>query len=264
MVNDREKECESNGVSDIPIGDSESCVRNDTPTTSPNDDGNKSTELERKEDNTLCSESTTPLTINTNSSRSNHSKSSVSTITASTVRTLMPPLDSRDAVEMKENESENVDVSVVAVQYETLDDGSITSIPEQPELRKLTNVSETNDYDDGCDSDGEIGPFYDAVVNELEIDNAYVEYTIDEIKPPPHLPPVPIDVLCACLDRCVMPGLRAFSTHKCAICKLNIHGICGVPNPSGDESVTYSQNYFSCHEKIIIQMRQLLPTREII
>ena len=77
----------------------------------------------------------------------------------------MPPLDNRDALEMKENESENVDVSVAAVQYETLDDGSITSIPEQPELRKLTNVSETNDYDDGCDSDGEIGPFYDAVVN---------------------------------------------------------------------------------------------------
>ena len=46
MANDREKEGRSNGVSNIPIGDSESRVRNDAPTTSPNDDGNNSTELQ--------------------------------------------------------------------------------------------------------------------------------------------------------------------------------------------------------------------------
>ena len=45
----------------------------------------------------------------------------------------MPPLDNRDTVEMNVNESKNVDVCVAAVSYETLDDGSITSIPEQPE-----------------------------------------------------------------------------------------------------------------------------------
>ena len=99
----------------------------------------------------------------------------------------MPPLDSNDAVQ---KQSENVNVSVAAVPYETLDDGSITSIPAQPELRKFTNVSETNDHDDGCDSDGELGPFYDVVLDEAEIDDAYVESTIDEIQalPPPPSP----------------------------------------------------------------------------
>ena len=178
----------------------------------------------------------------------------------------MPPLDNSHVVEINEIESESVDVSVAAIPYETLDDGSISSIPEQPELRKFINVSETNNHDDGCDSDGELGPFYDAVVNEMEMDNAYVESNLNEIEPlpppPPPLPPPPpppqvenvptpvaIDVLCACLDRCMMPGLRAAATHKCPVCKLNIHGICGVPNPVGDTSITYSQICFSCHEK---------------
>ena len=114
----------------------------------------------------------------------------------------MPPLGSDDTVQ---DQSENVDVSVAAVPYETLNDGLITSIPAQPEIRKFTNVSETNGHDDGCDSDGELGPFYDAVLDEAEIDNAYVESTIDEIEPlllPPQPPPPPdvVDILCACLD----------------------------------------------------------------
>ena len=55
MVNDKEKEGGSDNVSNIPIGDSESRVRNDTPTTPPNNDGNNSEEKQRKENSTLSS-----------------------------------------------------------------------------------------------------------------------------------------------------------------------------------------------------------------
>ena len=48
---------------------------------------------------------------------------------------------------------------ISAVPYESRDDGSISSIPQQPKLRKFTNVSEDNEYKNGCDSDGKIGPF---------------------------------------------------------------------------------------------------------
>ena len=42
--------------------------------------------------------------------------------------------------------NENDDMSIVAVPYESIDDGSISSIPQQPKLRKFTNVSEDNEY----------------------------------------------------------------------------------------------------------------------
>ena len=111
MVNDKEKEGGSDAVSEIPIGDSEGHVRNDAPTTSPNNDGNNNEESLRTEDSTLSSESATPVTINTNSSRSNSGTSEVSSITTSTVHQLMPPLDNSHVVETNENESENVDVT---------------------------------------------------------------------------------------------------------------------------------------------------------
>ena len=53
----------------------------------------------------------------------------------------------------------NDDMSIAAVLYEAMDDGSIPSIPHQPKLRKFMNLSEDNEYENGCDSDVEIGPF---------------------------------------------------------------------------------------------------------
>ena len=53
----------------------------------------------------------------------------------------------------------NDDISTEAVPYEVMD-FSIYSIPQQPKLRKSTNVSEDNKYKNGCDSDGEIGLFF--------------------------------------------------------------------------------------------------------
>ena len=38
-------------------------------------------------------------------------------------------------------------------------DGSNSSIPQQPKFRKFTNVSEDNEFENECDSDGKIGPF---------------------------------------------------------------------------------------------------------
>ena len=107
MVNDKEKEGGSDDVSENPIGDSESRVRNDTPTTPPNNDGNNRKELQRKGNPTPSSESATPLTVNTNSSQSYSQTSDVSSITTGTVRQLMPPLDNSHVVEINEIESES-------------------------------------------------------------------------------------------------------------------------------------------------------------
>ena len=46
-----------------------------------------------------------------------------------------------------------------------------------------------------------------------------------------------------------MIGHRALSTHKCPYFQLSVHGICGIQNPKGYSSVTYSQICFSCFEK---------------
>ena len=119
MVNDKEKEGGSDDVSKIPIGNSESRVHNNRPTTPLNNGGNNSEENERKENSTLNPKATTPFTINTNSSRLHSEASGVSLITTSTVRQLIPPL------ETNEIENENVDVSVESIPYETLDDGHL-------------------------------------------------------------------------------------------------------------------------------------------
>ena len=48
----------------------------------------------------------------------------------------------------------NYDMSIAAAPYESMDDSSIYSIPQQPKLRKFTNVLEDNEYKNGYDSDG--------------------------------------------------------------------------------------------------------------
>ena len=177
-----------------------------------------------------------------------------------------------------DNESVNAndDMSISAVPYESMDDGSIFSIPQKPNLRKFANVSEDNEYENGYDSDGEIGPFFEEVMEEDAMDAYYIESadnftakssaaplpaeptptltTTEKISTeasPASLPAEPTptptttkkrgDALCACLDKCEILGHRSLSTQKCSYCQLNIHGICGVQNPKGDSSVTYSQ-----------------------
>ena len=58
-----------------------------------------------------------------------------------------------------------------------MDDGSIYIIPQQPKLRKFTNVSEDNEYENGCDSDIKIGPFFEAVMDEDAMDASYIKYS---------------------------------------------------------------------------------------
>ena len=67
------------------------------------------------------------------------------------------------------------DVSVKNVPYERLEDNRTTSIPKQPSLRVFCGISEEATFEDGEDSDGETGPFLDAVEDEEEKDNGYNE-----------------------------------------------------------------------------------------
>ena len=52
-----------------------------------------------------------------------------------------------------------------------------------PSLQSFKNINENNDYEDGYNSDGEIGPFFNAVVGENAMDKAYVKNLIDEAPP---------------------------------------------------------------------------------
>ena len=67
------------------------------------------------------------------------------------------------------------DVSVENVPYERLEDDRTTSIPKQPSLRVFCGISEEATFENGEDSDGETGPFLDAVEDEEEKDNGYNE-----------------------------------------------------------------------------------------
>ena len=91
--------------------------------------------------------------------------------------------------------NENDDMSIVVVTYESMDDGSISSIPQQPKLRKFTNVSEDNEYENGCDSDDEIGPFFEAVTDEDAMDDSYIEpadkFTAEALTAPLPVEPTP-------------------------------------------------------------------------
>ena len=53
----------------------------------------------------------------------------------------------------------------------------MSSITQQPKLRKFKNVSEDNEYENGCDSDGGKGPFFEAVMDEDSKDDYYIEFT---------------------------------------------------------------------------------------
>ena len=67
-------------------------------------------------------------------------------------------------------------MNISVVLYELMDDSSISSISQQSKIRKFTNVLEDNEYENGYDSDGKIGPFYEAVMNEDAMYASYIEY----------------------------------------------------------------------------------------
>ena len=52
---------------------------------------------------------------------------------------------------------------------------------------------------------------------------------------------------CASGDKCILKA-DASDTHKCPICKKNVHAICGDPNPDDDGSITYSTICYICIE----------------
>ena len=90
----------------------------------------------------------------------------------------------------------SVDVSVENVGYERLEDQTTTSIPEQPSLRVFKGITEDATFENGEDSDGEIGPFLDDVVHEASINELYDEQpmlslesettnTVNVLPPPP-------------------------------------------------------------------------------
>ena len=78
-----------------------------------------------------------------------------------------------------------------------------TSIPMQSSLRVFQGITEEATFEDGEDSDGEIGPFFDAVEHEEYMDDAYDEQPIFSLEtsiesndadvPPP--PPFTLDEL---------------------------------------------------------------------
>ena len=72
----------------------------------------------------------------------------------------------------------SLETSVENVDYERLEDNTTTSIPMQPSLRLFQGITEEANFEDGEDSDGEIGPFFDAVEREESMDDAYDENPI--------------------------------------------------------------------------------------
>ena len=59
--------------------------------------------------------------------------------------------------------------------YERLDDQTFTSIPAQPSLKVFKGIHKNTTFENGEDSDGEIGPFFDAIEREVSIDELYDE-----------------------------------------------------------------------------------------
>ena len=51
-----------------------------------------------------------------------------------------------DSCDDNEYVKANYDMIISAVPYDSMYDGSISSIPQQPKLRKFTNISEDNEY----------------------------------------------------------------------------------------------------------------------
>ena len=95
-----------------------------------------------------------------------------------------------------ERTARSIDVSVENVGYERLEDQTTTSIPAQPSLRVFRGIHEDATFENGEDSDGEIGPFLDAVEHEASIDELYdeqpqlsveseIETTNNNLLPPP-------------------------------------------------------------------------------
>ena len=59
--------------------------------------------------------------------------------------------------------------------YEKLENDATTSIPKISSLRVFRGISEEATFEDGEDSDGEIGPLLDTVENEQHMDEALDE-----------------------------------------------------------------------------------------
>lgn len=79
--------------------------------------------------------------------------------------------------------SEVAHSSEQGVPYERILDGCYLSVPVTKEVRTLVMDEEL--FDDGYDSDGQVGPFFDAVANEVDFDS----YEEDAHE---HVPPVPV------------------------------------------------------------------------
>ena len=92
------------------------------------------------------------------------SASAISSITTTPIRRLVIPQPVQEEAEVASVSTASLDVSIENVPYKMMDDGSMSSVPRMPSLRSFKNINENNDYEDGYDSDGEIGPFFNAVV----------------------------------------------------------------------------------------------------
>ena len=67
----------------------------------------------------------------------------------------------------------SLDVSVENTEYERLDDQTFTSIPAQPSPKVYKGIHEDANFENREDSDGEVGPFFDAVESEGSMDELY-------------------------------------------------------------------------------------------
>jgi hypothetical protein len=70
-------------------------------------------------------------------------------------------------------------VSARRVEYDVTDDGVVISVPVTSDIPNSNNNNGT--YEDGYDSDGQLGPFYDAVLNEKDDDDE--EFIEEEQRP---------------------------------------------------------------------------------
>ena len=72
----------------------------------------------------------------------------------------------------------SVDVSVENVECERFEDQTTMSVTEQPLFRVFKGITEDATFENGEDSDGEIGPFLDDVAHEPSIDELHDDQSI--------------------------------------------------------------------------------------
>jgi hypothetical protein len=69
-----------------------------------------------------------------------------------------------------ENRSESIPLSTTNARYQAASEGAYLSVPETIGLRAISCLNE-DAHDMGYDSDGELGPFFDAVLHEVQWDD---------------------------------------------------------------------------------------------